>query len=67
MRLGERVTLLKEYDGVAHTIATTVYGDVSEVEERHRHRYEVNPDIVPQMEEQGLMFTGVDDGGSGWK
>ena len=63
MRLGERVTLLKEYDGVPHTIATTVYGDVAEVEERHRHRYEVNPNLVPQMEAKGLMFTGVDERG----
>jgi CTP synthase len=61
MRLGERTTLLKEYDGYPNTLATTVYGNVTEVDERHRHRYEVNPDLVPAMEEKGLLFTGVDD------
>lgn len=28
------------------------------VEERHRHRYEVNPQYVRQMEEGGLVFSG---------
>jgi len=31
------------------------------VMERHRHRYEVNPEIVKNMEEQGLYFVGRDD------
>ena len=31
------------------------------VEERHRHRYEVNPEMVPQLEERGLRFVGIDD------
>ena len=61
MRLGERSTILKEYEGYPHTLATTLYGNVGEVDERHRHRYEVNPETVPLMEEKGLMFTGVDD------
>ena len=28
------------------------------MEERHRHRYEVNPEYVDQMEEKGLKFVG---------
>jgi CTP synthase len=28
------------------------------VSERHRHRYEVNNMFVPELEKQGLMFTG---------
>ena len=28
------------------------------VEERHRHRYEVNPEHVGQLEEAGMMFVG---------
>ena len=31
--------------------------------ERHRHRYEVNPDMVKQLEAAGLRFTGRDDTG----
>jgi len=26
--------------------------------ERHRHRYEVNPDYIPQLEQDGLIFSG---------
>ena len=29
--------------------------------ERHRHRYEVNPDVVPELEKAGLRFVGKDD------
>lgn len=28
------------------------------MEERHRHRYEVNPDHVAELEKAGLMFVG---------
>lgn len=31
--------------------------------ERHRHRYEVNPDYVDQLEHAGLHFVGRDEGG----
>jgi CTP synthase len=29
------------------------------VEERHRHRYEVNPEYVDQLEKAGMVFSGV--------
>lgn len=29
--------------------------------ERHRHRYEINPKYVPQLEEAGLKFVGTDE------
>lgn len=29
--------------------------------ERHRHRYEVNPDKVKDLEKAGLRFVGKDD------
>ncbi len=29
------------------------------IKERHRHRYEVNPDYVKQFEEKGIIFSGV--------
>src|SRR3989344_4107016 len=28
------------------------------VHERHRHRYEVNPDYIKRLEEKGLVFSG---------
>jgi CTP synthase len=33
------------------------------VEERHRHRYEANPEYMPQLEEKGLRVTGVSPDG----
>ena len=35
-----------------------LYGSKEFVEERHRHRYEVNPEFVPVLEEKGLKFVG---------
>jgi CTP synthase len=31
------------------------------IDERHRHRYEVNPDLVEQLEQHGLRFVGKDE------
>jgi len=33
------------------------------VDERHRHRYEVNPTMVAALEERGLRFVGKDETG----
>lgn len=52
MRLGVYPANLKK-----GTIARAAYGTDS-IEERHRHRYEVNPQYVPQLEEKGLVFSG---------
>jgi len=52
MRLGTYKALLK--DG---SIACEAYGK-GEVMERHRHRYEVNPEYIDQIEEAGLTFSG---------
>lgn len=44
------------------TIAHAAYGtDV--VEERHRHRYEINPAYVKQIEDAGLVFSGTSPDG----
>jgi len=59
MRLGSRRTLIKSDS----CLASKVYGGVMSVEERHRHRYEVNPELVPQIEKAGLNFTGQDETG----
>jgi len=52
MRLGKYPCELEE-----GSISRDAYG-VDLVEERHRHRYEVNPEYVPQLEERGLRVTG---------
>jgi CTP synthase len=52
MRLGKYPCQLTE-----GSIARQAYGEPM-VEERHRHRYEVNPEFLPQLEAQGLKVTG---------
>jgi len=50
MRLGsQRCPILP------HTLAQRIYGD--EVNERHRHRYEVNNHYVPELEKSGLIIS----------
>ena len=39
------------------TIARDAYGK-EKVEERHRHRYEVNPEYIGKLEEAGVVFSG---------
>ena len=52
MRLGAYPAILK--DG---TIAKRAYGS-DEISERHRHRYEVNPEHIGELEHNGLVFSG---------
>ncbi|VAH11452.1 unnamed protein product [Triticum turgidum subsp. durum] len=59
MRLGSRRTFFK----VTDCKSAKLYGDVNYVDERHRHRYEVNPDMVPAFENAGLQFVGKDETG----
>src|SRR5690625_322809 len=42
----------------AGTLAHEIYGDT--VNERHRHRYEVNNVYVPRLEESGLVISARD-------
>ncbi|MGE5541106.1 MAG: CTP synthase [Bacillota bacterium] len=57
MRLGTYPAYLKE-----GTVAREAYGaDV--VDERHRHRYEVNPEYVEQLTDKGLVFSGTSPDG----
>lgn len=55
MRLGDYAITLK-----AGTEIARLY-DRTEIVERHRHRYEVNPDFVDDFEDAGLLFTGFHD------
>ncbi|MBV9349129.1 MAG: CTP synthase [Patescibacteria group bacterium] len=57
MRLGVYPARIKK-----GTIAEKAYS-ASEVEERHRHRYEVNPAYVEQFEKGGIIFSGVSPDG----
>lgn len=62
MRLGTRKTLLTD----RNCVAAKLYGITDEsaeasVDERHRHRYEVNPEHVPALQKAGLKFTGHDE------
>lgn len=41
-------------------IKERLYGKKEQIEERHRHRYEVNPEYIDRLEEKGLKFVGVD-------
>jgi CTP synthase len=50
MRLGSQRCPVK-----SGTLASAIYG--SEVNERHRHRYEVNNIYVPRLEEAGLIIS----------
>ncbi|KAH1188568.1 CTP synthase 2 [Glycine max] len=59
MRLGSRRT----YFHVADCKSAKLYGNASFVDERHRHRYEVNPDMISQLESAGLSFVGKDETG----
>jgi CTP synthase len=57
MRLGGRLCRVQE-----GSLAFKLYGGKTEVIERHRHRYEVNPLYVSRLEtEGGLRFSGVDE------
>jgi len=57
MRLGARKCRIK-----APSLAHRLY-DATEITERHRHRYEVNPDYIEKLEKAGLKFSGRDETG----
>ena len=56
MLLGSRRTMLQTVD----CIAAKLYQTEQHINERHRHRYEVNPELIDKFEEQGLRFVGKD-------
>ena len=41
-----------------------LYGNVDYVDERHRHRYEVNPNIAHELENNGMIFPGQSEDGN---
>lgn len=56
MRLGLHPTTITDSD----SLAAKVYGGMKVVNERHRHRYEVNTKYLEALEKKGLVFTGHD-------
>jgi CTP synthase len=61
MRLGLRPTIFQPH--TEWSLLRRLYGGEAEVHERHRHRYEINPDYISCLEEKGLFFVGRDDKG----
>ena len=59
MRLGSRPTLWQSEGSKIRAL----YGPGDAVDERHRHRYEVNPDLIESIEAAGLKFVGKDESG----
>ena len=58
MRLGSRPTLWQVDDCKIKSL----YSEGESVNERHRHRYEVNPDLIDDIEKAGLI-VGKDETG----
>lgn len=54
MRLGAYPAILKE-----GSLVRKLYGGKEKIYERHRHRYEVNPEYIEILEKHGLVFSGV--------
>jgi CTP synthase len=65
MRLGARITKFTHtHDDGSPAMLRYLYGGLEQVSERHRHRYEVNPDHVEDIHKTGLKFVGRDETGT---
>jgi CTP synthase len=58
MRLGAYPAVLS-----AGSLVRSMYGDAPVIEERHRHRYEVNVNFRSRLEATGLRFSGMSPDG----
>ena len=59
MRLGTKPTPFLVEDCKMRRL----YGGSEHVDERHRHRYEVNPELIEKIEDAGLKYVGKDETG----
>jgi len=59
MRLGSRGTIIED----ENSMASKLYNGMKVAHERHRHRYEVNPDLIESIESAGMKFVGKDESG----
>jgi len=62
MRLGLRPTVFEE-SSASWSVARRLYGGKGKIWERHRHRYEVNPEYVERLVASGMSFVGKDEKG----
>lgn len=60
MRLGLRSTKFV----VESSILKGLYGNTDTIHERHRHRYEINPQYIGDIEKVGLKFVGRNEDGT---
>lgn len=72
MRLGGWNTMIRDKNSLAYKVYnsckfqsfTTLCAETGEeiytIRERHRHRYEINPEFVPLIEKNGMKFVGKD-------
>lgn len=58
MRLGKRTTIFK--DTAKNSKLMKLYGFQKSIDERHRHRYEINTKYVEDLEKKGMQFIGTD-------
>ena len=61
MRLGWRPTQFQT--GSEWSRLRRLYGSKTEIGERHRHRYEVNPEYISRLQDAGMHFVGKDEKG----
>ncbi len=57
MRLGGYKCQIKK-----DTLLSKVYGGAKEIRERHRHRFEANPDYKDEFEKNGMIVSGQSNG-----
>jgi CTP synthase len=57
MRLGSYLAILKKGTVAHHAYKKEL------IEERHRHRFEINPEYVEKLKDNGLVFSGVSPDG----
>lgn len=62
MRLGLRPTVF-DPEAESWSKIRKLYGGAPKIWERHRHRYEVNPEYVERLVASGLAFVGKDEKG----
>jgi CTP synthase (UTP-ammonia lyase) len=57
--------LLNSSTNIQHQLqlVSRLYDGATEVWERHRHRYEVNPEYIGALTSAGLAFSGKDEKG----
>lgn len=64
MRLGESITkFTHKHDDSSTPSLQIMYNFAESIKERHRHRYEINPDLVDDIHNSGLKFVGRDESG----